>query len=170
MSQDTGDPVVPPGSNGTRSFFALSDAIGAIRSAHSGATEPTATVPYMLWADTAAGLMKMRDAADGDWIVMWSLSGGVGKARTQKTADFTVDRSGVYFVSDAAGSVIVTLPPIASAAGWEVWIKKTNSSANTITITPDGSETIETASTVVLSAQFDQSILSPSTVEWLAFG
>lgn len=170
MSQDAaGDPVVPPGTIGTTAFFALSDAIAAVRSFHSGATEPAVTIPYMIWADTSSASLKQRNAADSGWITLWRLGAGTSAGVFQKAASFTVDQPGTYFVSDAAGAVVVTLPAIADAFGWNVRVKKTNSGGNTITLTPDGSETIEGASSVVLTSQYDDSEIIPSTVEWLAF-
>lgn len=46
----------------------------ALASCNSGATQPTETRPYMLWADTTSGVMKIRNAADSAWIEMFKLS------------------------------------------------------------------------------------------------
>lgn len=51
----------------------------SLRTMFSGATEPTATAPYMLWADTAATLIKQRNAADTDWIVIGALNASLSR-------------------------------------------------------------------------------------------
>jgi hypothetical protein len=52
------------------------NALKTLRSLHSGATEPSEMVAYMLWADTTTGLLKIRDAANAAWIVVSPLAGG----------------------------------------------------------------------------------------------
>ena len=46
----------------------LNNALTAIFSNNSGATAPADTAPYMWWADTTAGWLKQRNAADNAWI------------------------------------------------------------------------------------------------------
>lgn len=52
--------------------------LAAIASLNSGATAPSTTFPYMLWADTANDLLKQRNAADSAWISLLVLSTGIG--------------------------------------------------------------------------------------------
>src|SRR4051812_43238168 len=49
---------------------AVNAVTAAIRSMNSGVTAPSETAPYMLWTDTATGLVRMRNAADSAWIVL----------------------------------------------------------------------------------------------------
>mgnify|MGYP006276663245 CR=1 FL=1 len=51
----------------------LNNALSAIVSINSGATAPASTFAYMLWADTTAGLLKQRDAANSAWITIGTL-------------------------------------------------------------------------------------------------
>jgi len=53
----------------------LNGALGAIVSQNSGSTEPTTTYAYMPWADTTAGVMKMRNGANSAWITLYQLDG-----------------------------------------------------------------------------------------------
>ncbi len=46
----------------------------AIVSQNSGATEPSTIYAYQLWADTTTGFLKMRNAANSAWIILFSLS------------------------------------------------------------------------------------------------
>lgn len=52
----------------------LNNALGAIQGNNSGATEPSYTLPYMFWADTASGYLKVRNAANNAWVTVRSLS------------------------------------------------------------------------------------------------
>lgn len=49
--------------------------LAAIVTNNSGLLEPIATFPYMLWADTTAGIMKQRDGSNTDWIELYNFSG-----------------------------------------------------------------------------------------------
>lgn len=40
----------------------------ALRTHHSGATEPASKVAYMTWADTSTGWLKIRNAANSGWL------------------------------------------------------------------------------------------------------
>jgi hypothetical protein len=53
----------------------LNNALAAIVSNNSGATEPTTTYAYMPWADTATGLYKIRNGANSAWITLYQLDG-----------------------------------------------------------------------------------------------
>ena len=51
----------------------LNSALSAIATANSGATAPTTTHSYQLWADTANTKLKIRNGADSDWIEIGDL-------------------------------------------------------------------------------------------------
>ena len=53
----------------------LNATLAAIVSNNSGATAPSTTYAYMLWADTTAGILKQRNAANNAWINRGSLTG-----------------------------------------------------------------------------------------------
>ncbi|KAI3591664.1 Phage tail fiber protein [Cupriavidus sp. U2] len=48
----------------------LNAALQAIASQQSGSTQPPATFAYQLWADTSAGVLRMRNAANNAWITV----------------------------------------------------------------------------------------------------
>jgi hypothetical protein len=62
--------------NVSRSLFRAENntALQALASLSSGATEPTTPYAYQLWADTSSGLLKLRNAANTDWIAKGLLS------------------------------------------------------------------------------------------------
>ena len=53
----------------------LNNALAAIVSNNSSATEPTTTYAYMPWADTTAGVFKIRNGANSGWITLYQLDG-----------------------------------------------------------------------------------------------
>lgn len=52
----------------------LNLALAAILSMNSGASAPSTTTAYMLWADTTTGLLKQRNAADSAWITLGTMA------------------------------------------------------------------------------------------------
>ena len=55
----------------------INNALSAIASNNSKATEPSTTFAYMWWADTGSGILKQRNAANNAWISILTLSTGV---------------------------------------------------------------------------------------------
>ena len=53
----------------------LNNALAAIVSNNSGASEPTTTYAYMWWPDTTTGLLKLRNAANNAWVTLFQLDG-----------------------------------------------------------------------------------------------
>jgi hypothetical protein len=53
----------------------LNNQLLALGTQQSGATAPSTTYPYMLWADTSTGLLKIRNAANSAWVTLHSLDG-----------------------------------------------------------------------------------------------
>lgn len=51
----------------------LNDALAALASLSSGATEPGTMFAYQLWADTTTGLLKIRNAANSAWVTIGPL-------------------------------------------------------------------------------------------------
>jgi hypothetical protein len=59
----------------------LNNALAAIVSQNSGASEPSTTYAYQWWADNTTGLLKLRNAANNAWITIGTLaSAGLGLA------------------------------------------------------------------------------------------
>jgi hypothetical protein len=73
----------------------LNDALAAIVSLNSGTSEPTDTFAYMLWADTTAGVLKIRNAANNAWITLRELDG------TLTIEGGSASTPGLYFTGDA---------------------------------------------------------------------
>jgi hypothetical protein len=64
--------------NVSRSLFRTENnqALQALASLSSGATEPATTYAYQLWVDTTANALKQRNAANNGWNTLLSLTSG----------------------------------------------------------------------------------------------
>jgi hypothetical protein len=83
-------------SNGTGAAVRsdINGQLAAIVSNNSGATEPATMYAYQWWADTTAGLLKIRNAANNAWITLRELDG------TLLMEDGTAAAPGLSFASD----------------------------------------------------------------------
>lgn len=87
-----------------------------------------------------------------------------------KTATFTADLvSGAYLVSASGGAVVANLPAVSGNAGLWYFIKKTDSSTNTVTLEPSGAETIDGASNLILYTQDHAAIIYCDGATWWVF-
>jgi len=90
----------------------LNNALAAVVSNNSDTTEPTTTYPYMWWADTTNGLLKIRDAANSAWVTVGTLaSANLGLAPLASpsftgTSSFAgnIDMTGTGAIDVAAGT------------------------------------------------------------------
>jgi len=82
----------------------LNNALTAIVSNNSGATEPATKFAYELWVDTSSSVMKIRNSGNNAWITLpWSI-----------TADNTVDINGgtvngITSLSFSSGSTVTSI-------------------------------------------------------------
>lgn len=123
----------------------INSALLAIVGLNSGPTPPTTTFAYMLWADTANGVLKRRNSSNSGWVVCGPLAStmvqSVSGAKTVTLADFgaVLDCSGNFTISfDAASSL---------GDGFTCAIR--NSGSGTVVVDPtesiDGLSTINVA-------------------------
>lgn len=84
-----------------------------------------------------------------------------------KTANYTVTKSNGHFRGDATSASFTFTLPAATGTGYTLSFKKIDSSANTVTIDGNGSETIDGATTYVLSTQYQGvTIMDVATGVW----
>ena len=74
----------------------LNNALAAIVSQNSNATEPATTYAYQYWVDTSAtpALIKQRNAANDDWVTLAEVDGQT------LAADGTLAKPGISFAAD----------------------------------------------------------------------
>lgn len=118
-----------------------------------------------------AGMVIQQANDGGDETLHFSTSGQpVAWGVVQKTADFTVysTNNHIIFETDTtSGNVVATLPSVSTVgSGFHVGFKKTVF-ANTLTLTPDGSDKIDEFNTAVLDDQNEYMQLISNGNNWL---
>lgn len=71
MSQNT---LVIADGTGAEVLGYLTNAFDTVATLNSGSAAPSETYPFMWWADTTTGLLKIRNAADTAWITVGTLA------------------------------------------------------------------------------------------------
>lgn len=84
-----------------------------------------------------------------------------------ESADYTATLHDYIIDVDASGAArTITLPTAASAANHGYYIRKTDNSVNTVTIDPNGGETINGAANHVISVQFESALVVSNATSW----
>lgn len=85
----------------------LNTALQALASLSWGPTEPTTKYVYQLWADTTTGFLKMRNAANSAWIILWELS---------KQGLIAQDCGSIYAAdAEASDAYVISMTPTVTA-------------------------------------------------------
>ncbi len=73
----------------------LNNALAAILSNNSNASSPSTTVAYMIWVDTNANKLKIRNSANDDWVDLINLDGSIARdiTLTGASANIVFDQS-----------------------------------------------------------------------------
>ena len=84
-----------------------------------------------------------------------------------KTTNYTIATSDTVVLADAtAGVIVITLPVASTASGYRFFVKKIDSSANTVTITRSGADTIDGGTTAVISVQYTSITIVSNGTNW----
>ena len=134
-------------SNQARTAFRieLNNHLEALASCSAGDAAPSTTFPHQFWADTANGVLWIRNEANSDWLLVASLTG----ARVQsKSSGFTVGVEDFDSVFLCSGAITVAFDAAATLTnGFRC--KIVNVGTMLVTLDPDGSETIDGATTLL---------------------
>jgi len=104
------------------------------------------------------------DVIDSQLLVA---SNFVTDAKTTAYVVTSADNKKLIEGDATSASFTITLPPVATTQdGFTIAFKKTDATANTVTIDGDSSETIDGATSYVLDAQYDYIILQCDTTTW----
>lgn len=96
---------------------------------------------------------------------------GTALALTAKTAAYTTaPNDKVVLVNATSGAISVTLHSAANRKGDEIIVAKTDSSANTVTVDPTGTETINGSLTFILSQNREMVTVISDGTNWLIRG
>jgi hypothetical protein len=119
----------------------LNNGLAAIVSNNSGAAQPITTYAYQWWADTTTGLLKLRNAANNDWITIGTLAdanlGLLSLAGGTLTGALLLDDSGT-----------VSAPALAFDGDTNTGLFR--SAADTLNVATNGVERVEFGTTEVV--------------------
>lgn len=124
----------------------LNNALEALATLSSGATEPSTTLAYQPWADTTSGLLKQRNASNLGWLVRGTLAETFVVARSSNTI-IGVGDFGRTLVCTSTFTQTLTA---AATLGDGFMFRIRNDGTGVITIDPNSSETIDGATTIAL--------------------
>jgi hypothetical protein len=118
----------------------INNGLAAIVTQNSGATEPATTYAYMRWADTTAGVMKMRNGANSAWIELFELDGEFGSKTFN--GNITLNAQGDLRFADSDSSNWVAFQSPATVSSNVTWtLPSADGSANQV-LSTNGSGTL----------------------------
>lgn len=125
----------------------LNNALAALVSNNSGATEPGTTFAYMWWVDSTSGTLKRRNAANNGWLVVRSIDETTVLSRSSNTM---LDVSDIGKTIRATSTFTQTFDACATLGdGW--YVNYVNEGSGLITLDPNSSEQIDGATSAVLA-------------------
>lgn len=136
----------------------------------------TAGSSQMFWkarTDNNSYVTKMTLGGDGTLTATNKVitGGAIQTPSATKTGNYTLTGTDSSIFGDAtSGAITLTLPDATLAPGRLYRLKKIDSSANTVTVATTSSQTIDGATTYVLSNQYDSIVVLSDNANWKLFG
>ena len=94
------------------------------------------------------------------------LIGSQAMSIVTKTVNYTATASDYTIVCNNAGGITITLPAAAGCSGRIYVIKKISAALNNVTIDPNASETIDGATTRILTTQYESVMVQSNGTSW----
>jgi len=121
----------------------------------------------MLYHPTAAWDPWHLHVTGGTLYGALQVAGPIGTAVASKTSAYTLTASDSIALCDATGAAFtITLPTAAGVAGRQYTVKRVNGGSNNVTVATTSSQTIDGATTYVLSAQYDKITVTSDGANW----
>lgn len=149
-----------------------SNVTGIVAIANGGTGSATQNFVDLTTTQSAAGNKTFSGATTLTGAVALGTA-GYRSNPAMRTANVTLAAtSALNQLCDAtSGAFAVTLPPANAAAGQMITVKKIDVSANAVTVTRAGTDTIDGATTYVLAAQYKSvTLLSNNGTQWFVIG
>ncbi len=127
----------------------INGALGAIVTNNSGATEPSTTYAFQLWADTTTGLLKIRNAANSAWVELLELDGEFGSKTFN--GNITLNAQGDLRFADSDSSNWLAFQAPATVASNVTWTLPNADGSSNQTLVTNGSGTLSWASPLLSS-------------------
>jgi hypothetical protein len=114
------------------------------------------------------GQVLVYDAGLGQWVPETPAVTAAYTVRT-KTTTYTALAGDVLLCDATGGAFTVTLPAAAGVTGQSISVKKTDASANAVTVDGNGAETIDGAATLALATRYAAVTLWSDGSNWWVF-
>lgn len=124
----------------------LNNALESLATVSSGASAPSTTFAYQLWADTTNGLLKQRNAANSGWLIRGTLAEVFVVARSSNTI-IAIGDIGKTFI--CTSTFTQTLTAVATL-GDGFWVNLKNDGSGIITVDANSTELIDGLQALVL--------------------
>lgn len=150
----------------TRAFSTYAQQLGnpgAVRSTELTLTTQSGGVNsgQLTWNDTTE---RLEVTIDG---VKYQLGFDTVTFRTVTgAATITTVSDNVLLADASGGAVTVALPAAADVTGRQFTIKKIDATGNTVTLDPDGAETIDGSATLVITVQHTSRVVASDGTQW----
>lgn len=153
--------------SGTASHVLINDGSGVMSSEASldetrgGTAQTTVVAGDILYGSAADTWSRLAKGSDGQVLKLASglpswASAVASLSVSSKSADYTATTSDDVLLVDASGAArTITLYASSGNSGKVLHVKKTDSSANSVTVDGNASETIDGATTKVLALQYE---------------
>jgi hypothetical protein len=103
MAQTYTDNCFAPGNVGQTDLGHMEENFAALKSSFSGTTPPSNTVAGMLWLDTTANILKLRNEANNAWLSVWDIANNK-PVITNLSAEITLAMMAAACIDAAAGT------------------------------------------------------------------
>jgi len=98
------------------------------------------------------------------------LANGSTSAETANFSVTSADNNKVFLVDATSGNITVSLADVTTLPdGFKFGIKKVDATTNTITIDPNGSQTIDSAATLVINDEVKGYLVTGDATEWFSY-
>jgi hypothetical protein len=124
----------------------VNSGLQALASLSSGAAAPGTTYAHQLWADTTANLLKKRNAANSGWLQVRTLDETYVLSRSTNTILAGSDLGKTFLASSSFTQTLTAAATLGD--GW--WVDYVNVGTGSITLDPNGAETINGQTTLAL--------------------
>jgi hypothetical protein len=123
-------------------------------------TAPTATAGTNTTQIATTAFVKAQTLYTNQTIVV---------NKTVTISEFVNNNELVLSVNATSGNITITLPTFTALQGYKVTVKKTDSSANSVTVTGVGAVNIDGASTLIISGQYGKATIGANLTQYIIF-
>jgi hypothetical protein len=124
----------------------------------------------LYYRDSSGNFVRLAAGANGKTLRVasglpaWS---DATFATSTQTSNYTITGTDVVvFANAASGNVTITLPLAASFGGYRFYVKRIDSSGNTVSIARSGSDTIDGQTSVTVASQYDSYTVVSNGTLW----